>query len=193
MVNANEAPASPDYLSLVRTPAHQLTAIMRRGGEPHLAALSGWEWRGTNLPASSRLLGIRRFIKGFGTVEGRLEGYNVSVVGSDLSTPWTERRQRDGRREWARFTVSPVDPTVRDNRYLDAILLDYGAVASPERGVAGRLRDYVVQVRPGSDDLLLGHAFLALGRTRIPVGWFALERLHELPGEGLHEGPEIQP
>ncbi|EWT03517.1 hypothetical protein N865_16770 [Intrasporangium oryzae NRRL B-24470] len=186
---ADQTPATPGYLSLVRSPTRRLTALMRRGGEPDLGALSGWEWRGTNLPASSRLLGIRRFIKGFETVEGRALGYNVSVVGSDLTSPWAERRQRDGRREWARFTVSRVDATGRDNRYLNALLLDYGGVASPERGIAGRLRDYVVQVSPGSNDLLLGHAFLAVGRTRIPVGWFALERLRERPTVGPQEQP----
>lgn len=172
---------SPAYLALVATPTRRLTKVMRRGGAPDVDELSGWEWRGTNLPASSRLLGIRRFIKGFDTRDGRAEGYNVSVVGSDLTSPWTERTQRDGRREWARFTVAPVDPTATDNRYLNALLLDYGAVQTPEAGVAGRLRDYLVHVSPGSDDLLLGHAFLAVANLRIPVGWFALERLHQIP------------
>lgn len=173
--------ASPAYLALVATSTRQLTKIMRRGGAPDFDELSGWEWRGTNLPASSRLLGIRRFIKGFDTRDGRAEGYNVSVVGSDLTSPWTERNQRDGRREWARFTVTPVDPAATDNHYLDALLLDYGAVQTPEPGVAGRLRDYLVHVSPGSDELLLGHAFLAVAKLRVPVGWFVLERLHQIP------------
>ena len=177
----HETPASAAYLGLVTTPTRLLTPIMRRGTTPDLDDLLGWEWRGTNLPATSRLLGIRRFIKGFHGRSGRPEGYNVSVAGSDLASPWTERAQRDGRREWAPFTVAPVDPTATDNRYLNALLLDYGAVATPEPGVARRLRDYLVQVTPGSNELLLGHAFLAAGRARVPVGWFALERLHEVP------------
>lgn len=169
---------SADYLALVRTPPSRLAAVMRRGGTPDINALTGWEWRGTNVPATSRLLGLRRFIKGFVPAEGeRIEGYNVSVPGADLSSPWNERRQRDGRREWAEFTVTPIDPAAIDNRYLHALLLDYGAVASPERGIAGRLRDYVVRVVPDSDELLLGHAFMAIGRTRVPIGWFVLERL----------------
>jgi hypothetical protein len=169
---------SADYLALVRTPPSRLVEVARRGSRPDVKALAGWEWRGTNLSASSRLLGLRRFIKGFvGAGGDQLEGYNVSVAGSNLWSPWKERPQRDGRREWARFTVAPVDPEGVDNRYLQALLLDYGGVDSPEPGIAGRIRDYLVRVVPGSDELLLGHAFLAIGRVRIPVGWFALERL----------------
>jgi hypothetical protein len=176
---------SADYLALVATPTRSLAKVMRRGETPDVSSLVGREFRGTNLPAATaRLLGLRRFIKGFTAVDhDRVEGYNVSVSGADLSTPWTERRQRDGRREWARFTVGPVDPTAVDNRYLEALLVDYGAVAEPEPGVAGHLRDYLVRVGPGSDDLLLGHAFLAAGRARVPIGWFLLEPLaSDAPG-----------
>jgi hypothetical protein len=182
MVSAAHGLPSADYLALVATPPTGLTAVMRRGDTPDVDALAGWEWRGTNLPATSRLLGLRRFIKGFGT-GAPLEGYNVSVVGADLSAPWTPRLQRDGRREWARFSVAPVDPAARDNQYLHALLIDYAAVAVPEPGIPGRLRDYLVRVVPGSDELLLGHAFLAVGGFRIPVGWFALERLQQRPPE----------
>jgi hypothetical protein len=172
---------SAEYLALVSTPPSKLAAVARRGDTPDVGALRGWEWRGTNVPATSRLLGLRRFIKGFVPGDGgRVEGYNVSVAGADLCSPWTERRQRDGRRDWARFTVAPADPEAVDNRYLHALLLDYGGVTTPEPGIAGRIRDYLVRVVPGSDELLLGHAFLAVGRARIAVGWFALERLAPL-------------
>ena len=134
----DQALPSADYLALVRTPSSRLVEVARRGGRPDVQALAGWEWRGTNMPASSRLLGLRRFIKGFvAGGGGQLDGYNVSVAGSNLSSPWKDRRQRDGRREWARFTVAPVDPEAIDNRYLQALLLDYGGVATPEPGIAG--------------------------------------------------------
>ena len=174
---------SPDYLRLVGTPVREMAGIMRRGEAPDVQAMSGWEWRGTNLPAvSAGLLGIRRFIKGFQAVDDRVAGYNVSVAGSALESPWLERRQRDGRREWARFAVARVDATTTDTRYNDALLLDYGAVDAPEPGLARRLRDYVVRVSPGSDELLLGHAFMTVGSKRVPVGWFALERLRPIAG-----------
>lgn len=173
---------SSHYLRLVATRPRELGRLMVRGERPDVAALVGWEHRGTNLPATSTLLGLRRFIKGFETnAHGATVGYNKSVPGSDLATPWAPRPQKDGRIAFAPFTVDAVDPEAPDNKYLDALLLDYGAVPEPEPGIAGRLRDYLVRVEPGSDALLLGQAFLAWGNRRVPVGWFALERLHPLP------------
>ncbi|GAB3073016.1 hypothetical protein GCM10027053_42860 [Intrasporangium mesophilum] len=175
---------SPEYLRLVGTPSREMAGIMRRGEAPDVQAISGWEWRGTNLPAASaRLLGIRRFIKGFHAVDDRFAGYNVSVAGSVLESPWLERRQRDGRREWARFAVAAVDAITIDSRHSDALLLDYGAVDAPEPGLARRLRDFVVRVSPGSDEILLGHAFITVGSRTLAVGWFVLERLQPIAGD----------
>ena len=95
----DQALPSADYLALVRSPSSRLVEVARRGGRPDVQALAGWEWRGTNMPGSSRLLGLRRFIKGFvAGGDGQLDGYNVSVAGSNLSSPWKDRPQRDGRR-----------------------------------------------------------------------------------------------
>jgi hypothetical protein len=129
------------------------------------------------------LLGIRRFLKGFfGERDGEVLGYNKQVVGNDLDLPWTPRPQRDGRERYAYFAVSRVVPSETESRYRNAVLFDYGAAPDPERGIAARLRDYVVRAEPGSDDLLLGRAFLAAGRYRIPVGWFVIERAERVEG-----------
>ena len=154
------------------------------GEAPDPGALAGWEYRGVNMPATvPRLLGIRRFLKGFvGERNGRFIGYNKQVVGSRFEQPWTCRPQRDGREEYAYFVVRTVDPEAVDNRSPNALLFDYGSAPEPERGVAARLRDYVVRVRPGSDDLLLGRAFLAVGGRRVAVGRFAIERASRIPG-----------
>ena len=174
-------PPSEAYLSMVATRARDLRGVMARGQQPDPANLVGWEFRGTNLPARTALFGLRRFIKGFRRDElERPIGYNKSVAGADLGTPWTPRAQRDGRLAFAYYTVAPVDPEALDNRHLRALLLDYGAVPEPERGIAGVLRDYLVRVEPGSDELLLGHAFAAVGRSRLPIGWFVLERLQPI-------------
>jgi hypothetical protein len=154
---------------------------MLRGTRPDAAALAGWEWRGANMPAATTTrLGLRRFIKGFVAPD---LGYNKRVAGADLATPWEPRRLDDGRTAFAWFTVGDVDPEGADNQHLDALLLDYGAVPAPEPGIAGRLRDHLVRVVPGDDDLLLGRAHLAVGRRRIPIGWFVLERLARATGD----------
>ena len=171
MVNATR-----EYLDLVAQPQRELRRCMLRGEPPVANDLVGREYRGTNMPATSRLLGIRRFIKGFEHAEdATVTGYNRRVRGGDLSTPWTATTWR-GKQRFGYFTVTPVDPLARDNRYLNALLLDYGSGLNPPRDPTAVLRDYLVRTQSG---LLLGHAFLALGHLRIPVGYFVLEPISE--------------
>lgn len=161
-----------EYLDLVAQPQRELARLMLRGEAPAAADLVGREYRGTNIPAASRLLGIRRFIKGFEDAgDATVVGYNRRVRGGDLSTPWTASRWR-GQERFGHFTVGPVDPEARENRYLNALLLDYGSGLNARRDPTAALRDYLVRTRSG---LLLGHAFLAIGGRRVPVGYFALE------------------
>lgn len=158
--------------TLMGVPLRRLAAIHAAGTRPDPAVLAGREYRGANRPAASRLLGIRRFVKGFEQdPDGAVRGYNKQVRGASLQAPWTAVRRKDGRVAWAPFLVLPgPDGTT-------GLLLDYGAVADPEPGVARRLRDVLVRVDPGSDDLLLGRAYVAVGSRRLPVGWFVLEHL----------------
>jgi hypothetical protein len=206
-----ETVPSSDYLRLAHLPARSLQAVFRRGKAPDVAGLVGWEYRGANLRGAILLARMRRFIKGFQRVdEGAVEGYNVAVSGWSLAEPWRERRWADGSREFARFRVLPVGGERSasrggrpDSRQLGlpgagqpagrvsapphpwALLLDYGVLPHPELGpaaaLANRLRDYVVRVRRGSDDVLLGRAYLEFGSRSLPVGWFALERLQRPP------------
>ena len=59
--------------------------------------------------------------------------------------------------------------------------LDYGRGGNGRLNPISTLRDYLVRVVPGSDDLLLGKAFVAVGWPRVPVGYFLLERYR--PGD----------
>jgi hypothetical protein len=163
---------------LAETRGRHLHEFFIRGEAPDMAALAGWEYHGVNMPATlPKLLGIRRFIKGFlADGDGGLIGYNKQVVGADLDSPWTPRPRHDGRERYAYFAVRTVDAGGVESRHLNALLFDYGTAPEPEPGIASRLRDYVVRVVPGSDDLLLGRAYLAIGRRRVPVGWFAIDR-----------------
>src|SRR4051812_47479333 len=97
-------PPSQAYLNLVGTRPRHLREMMLRGQQPDAANLAGWEFRGVNMPSTSKLLGLRRFIKAFvPTDDGAVAGYNKQVGGTDLATPWTPRPQRDGRVAFAYF------------------------------------------------------------------------------------------
>jgi hypothetical protein len=105
------------------------------------------------------------------------------VEQNGLDGSWIARPSEDQPKRYAFFRVLPVDPTSQDNRYLHALLLDYHAARNPRTEPARLLRDYLVRVQPGTDDLLLGKAYFALGPARLSAGFFLLERLRPLTNE----------
>jgi hypothetical protein len=166
--------ASAEYLQLARLPSKELERIVRGGERPDVDELVGWEFRGTNTPGWARYAGIRKFLKGFARGEEGVFGYNVRAVQNPLEGPWTPDPKRPER--FGFFRVSPVDPAARDHAYPNALLLDYGAGRNPRLSPTRSIRDYLVRVEAGSDDLLLGRAYTALGPLRVPVSFFVLAR-----------------
>lgn len=168
---------SPAHLRLEQTPMHELEQVFVRGVMPNLDDLVGWEFRGINhlplnvLPVAG-LLGIKKFVKGFfRTEDGRVMGYNSPVKNNALDGRWHVAPKKFGY-----YEVAPVDPTARDNKYLHAVLLNYGKGGNPAYDPSQVLRDYVVQVDPDNPNLFLGKAYAAFGPIRIPTNFFILER-----------------
>ena len=98
-------------------------------------------------------------------------GYNSPAKNNVLDGRWHVAAKRFGF-----YEVYNVDATARDNRYLHAVLLDYGKGENPALDPTQVLRDYVVQVDPANPDLFLGKAYSAFGPVRIPTNFFILER-----------------
>ena len=159
-------------LALERASRAELELVMLRGATPDLDALVGWEFRGINHPAWARLAGIKKFVKGFFRGEdGRVMGYNSPTKNNALDGRWHVAAKRFGF-----YTVAPVDATAKDNKYLHAVLLNYGKGHNPALDPSQLLRDYVVQVDAKNPNLFLGKAYGALGPLRIPTNFFILER-----------------
>jgi hypothetical protein len=177
--SAQHAPSafpSQAALALEQMPMHELEHVFQRGAQPDLDALVGWEFRGINhLPLNAlpvaNLAGIKKFVKGFLRTEAGVIGYNSPVKNNVLDGRWHVAAKRFGF-----YQVAPVDPTARDNKYLHAVLLDYGKGGNKAYDPTGLLRDYVVQVDKRNPDLFLGKAYGALGPLRIPTNFFILER-----------------
>jgi hypothetical protein len=163
--------ASPGFRGLVVASSAELEGCMRRGGTPDLDRLVGREFRGANTAAWMRAARMQQFVKGFERgPDGSLAGYNRRVAQDGLEGEWASPGRRFGF-----FTVGLVDPAARDNHYLQALLLDYGAGGNPWFDPSRPIRDYLVQV---DDGLLLGRAFLAVGPLRPSAGtFFVLEPL----------------
>ncbi len=170
---------SREALALERASWRELERVFQLGTLPEVESLVGWEFRGINrLPVPAipvaQIAGIKKFVKGFVREPGgRVVGYNVAVRrGTALDGRWEVATRRYGH-----YEVRPVDPTARDNAYLHALFLDYGAAAHPIGDPTRRLRDYLVQVSPANSDLYLGKAYYAVGPLRVgTLNYFVLER-----------------
>jgi len=164
-------------LRLEQTPMHELENVFQRGVTPDLDALVGWEFRGINhlplnAPPLAHIAGIKKFVKGFFRDEsGKVMGYNSPVKMNSLDGRWHVAPKKFGF-----YEVYNVDATSRNNRYLHAVLLDYGKGGNPVYDPSSLLRDYVIQVDPKNPDLFLGKAYGAIGPLRIPTNFFILER-----------------
>lgn len=153
----------------------ELMRRMRQGQQPDPSLLAGWEYLGINSARFMRSAGADRFIKGF--EDGH--GYNRRVRRGPRTDPWLQAGGPEPD-PFAFYSVCAVDATERDNHYLNALLLDYGAYSSSWLDPAGRIRDYLVAL-DDRHDLLLGHAFVAIGPARLPVTFFVIERFREQP------------
>ena len=162
--------ASTRFQRLACCHPFELEDGMRRGETPEPTALAAAEYRGANTAGWTVRLRMQQFVKGFELrPDGRVFGYNRRVAQDDR---WAAPGDR-----FAFFEVRGVDPAARDNHYLNALLLDYGAGGNRWLDPSRPIRDYLVRVDPGSDELLLGRAFLALGPFRPSPTFFVLERL----------------
>ena len=115
-------------------------------------------------------------IKGFFLRNGEVYGYNSPVKQNGKRSPWIGKPSDDNPKRFGFYRVLDVDPTSRDNECLHAVLLDYGSGGNKRWDPSRQIRDYLVRVDPGNDDLFLGKAYIALGPARIHTNFFILER-----------------
>jgi hypothetical protein len=176
------APISPNRLGeraaqLEQMSNAELETVFLRGVTPEVDRLVGWEFRGTNTPPWMRLIANKKFVKGmFRNAAGEAYGYNCPVVQNRLDEPWITRPDDANPTRFGFYKIVPVDPTTRDNKYLHALLLDYGQGGGAVYDVTRGLRDYLVQVDPKDPDLFLGKAYYAVGPARVFTNFFVLER-----------------
>ena len=172
---------SADYLALADRSKAALAAVFASGDPPEVSALTGFEFRGFNHPRATALLGIRKFIKVFYLDRsGQPFGCNTPVEQNGLQAEWLPRPSADRPRRYAFFLVEPPDPDASDPLRRDAALLDYGRGGNRVYDPSRVLRDYLVRVEPGSDELLLGKAYFLVAGARLAHTYFLIERYRPL-------------
>lgn len=169
----------PDgYRALTMLSKAELEKIFRASEGPKPESLAGYEYAGFNVLRLAKLLGIRKFIKGFYLTSRGVEGYNIPVKQNGIDNPWLHRPSAENPKRFGFYRVVPVDFASKDNKYPQALLLDYGAHPRNFRLAPERvLRDYLVCPNPRNPDILLGKAYAALAGLRVPASFFVLNRL----------------
>ncbi len=176
------ASVSARFLELAGLSKGELDAVFAAGSPPDVSALTGFEFRGYNQPRAAALLGIRKFIKAFYLDRsGQPFGCNTPVAQNGLAGEWLPRPSAEQPKRYAFFRVEPGDPDAPDGRRHATVLLDYGHGGNRAYDIARILRDYLVRVEPGSDDLLLGKAYFVVARARLASSFFLIERYRPLP------------
>ena len=176
------------YEDLARKSQSELEAIFKAAKAPDPKNLEGWEFRGYNVPFIAELMGIRKFKKGFfigpGQTRDGLEmmGFNVPMVQNGLFGKWLARPSETLPKRFGFYRVYDVRPYEKDNKYPNALLLNYG-IARNGVNPARLLRDYLVQPDPDNTDIYLGKAYFALGGLRVFPSFFVLERYNKIEGK----------
>ena len=157
----------------------RLESLMKQGGTPALADVAGYEFRGFNLQPLTKLIGSRKFKKGFygSPEEGHLWGYNIRVVQNKLDEPWMALPSDANPKRILFFKVFPAAQAGRDADYAHSLVVDYSQwqgyfVLNPGRYIL----DYLVFPDSENRDLLLGKSYFAVGGSRAFAGYFILER-----------------
>lgn len=165
---------------LARMPAGELEELFARGKTPEPEKLVGFEFMGYNVPFFAKLLGIKKFQKGFYRRGEEFWGYNIPQYQNDVSEPWRCKPVDHNPKRFGFFSVKKVEPAAKENKEPGALILNYEDGHNlPWEG--SFLRDYVKQVDPDNDDLYLGKAYVALGPLRIMPSLFIIERLRPAP------------
>ena len=160
----------------------ELEEIFRNGKAPNPEKLVGWEFRGYNVPFFTKILGIKKFKKGFYKRNDEYWGYNIQIYQAPIDEPWRCKPVDHNPRRMGFFSVKEVTPDGPENKEPDALIFNYGDGKNwPWEG--SFLRDYLKQVDPNNYDLYLGKAYTAVGRARIAPSFFIVERDRKAPTE----------
>ncbi len=164
----------------------ELDAVWEQGSTPDVGMLVGWEFMGYNVPFMAKLLGIKKFQKGFYQRGDEFWGYNIPQYQNAVDEPWRCQPVDHNPKRFGFFSVKKVTSDLVENKEPGSIILNYADGKNmPWEG--SMLRDYVKQVDADNDDLYLGKAFFAVGPLRIMPQYFIIERNRQAVTEVEHK------
>lgn len=168
---------SKQALALWESSNSELKSLMESSQKPEKEYLAGSEFMGLNVGFITKVIKRTKFIKSFYMNAGELMGNNFMVEQNDPAGHY-HKLNNDGRPKAEGYFLVESNPAW--NHYSDTAFLDYGKGGNKWYQPVKLLRDYLNMVMVySSPDILLGHAYLALG-LKVSVGFFVLERIKEV-------------
>lgn len=176
-----------------------LEELFQRGTAPVLRDLVGWQYKGWNTSSVASLMGIRRFTKGFFIGESHrddyavIDGYNLwARQKGEPSENWQHADtylsgrlpgpdRKDPRRHGF-FKLMKASDSETETLHPHSILFDYTLYANPRTHGGRNLKDFMVQIYEDDTTLLVGKAYNAMGKARVPLpGFFVMTRAGKGP------------
>jgi hypothetical protein len=158
----------------------ELLAVLRSGHAIDPRELDDTEYRGVSLglPGIVVALTWKKFKKVFhrDAETGALRGWNVRIEQSDDDL-WRPRHRRGRIWTFGHYEVVPARGRGVPRGCDRGLLIDYGLGGNRPLDPMRRVRDPIVAVHPGDNQLLLGWSYLDLGLARLGTpSFFSLER-----------------
>lgn len=161
----------------------QLDELLHRGSTPKIEEVIGYEFRGYNLQAATKIIGTRKFKKGFYAAEAAANhawGFNMPIVQNGKNAPWQAVPNEVNPRRYFFFKVLPAGAPGYERRLAHTLIVDYSKwrgyfVLNPARYTV----DYLVHPDPENRDLLVGRSDFVMGPIRFFMGYFILERYNK--------------
>jgi len=158
----------------------RLGELVRAGGTPTIAEVVGYDFRGYNVPPVTRLIGTRKFKKGFYAQPGADDyawGYNVPVAQNDKTEPWLAEPNEENPRRYYFYKVFPAGTPGYLKECAHALIIDYSKWSgtfflNPVRFTV----DYLVYPDPENHDLIVGRSDFVKGPINFFMGHLILER-----------------
>ncbi len=118
--------SAPNFESLTNPSKADLARLMRIGLPPAIADVVGYNFRGRNLQPSTKLLGTRKFKKGFygDPAAGYAWGYYVPVQQNAKQAPRISTPSEELPKRYFFFKVLP-SAAAEDPKYSDSLVVDY--------------------------------------------------------------------
>lgn len=167
----------PVFERLARADDATLDRLFATAAAPSFDELVGHEWLGFNTDPLLARLGLRKFTKAFFRADHGDEGCNIKIWQDGLDAPWRPRLLRNAVDTFAYYLVRQQDERTRLPRNQGALVIDYAASPrNPPWHIERIIRDYLVRPVADEPDVMLGRAFLGVGRARVASTFFVLER-----------------